>query len=266
MNDYPDDSHAAIEAMVRAGDPAQAAEWADRARALGRNLAVASGELRKVIASVPAAWSDGPASGRMIADLTAVADHLELVADLLAGQSASCAGLISDAAATLAAAQGASGSDHGPGDALMGAGRGDIGLGRIDGRIVLLDAARLAAGERATLLDDRYRTVLARLTPPPLIPGAVLGAGGIGNADGRRADPTPVRPRPEAPGATPIGQSGHPDPAASSGIATNPAMGTGALVGGAGDWRQTWLVEDRDLYGTGPSVQPVIGGTASWET
>ncbi|MDB4967481.1 MAG: hypothetical protein JWN44_3170, partial [Myxococcales bacterium] len=29
---------------------------------------------------------------------------------------------------------------------------------------------------------------------------------------------------------------------------------------GADDWRHTWLVEDRDLYATGPSVQPVIGG------
>jgi len=51
-----------------------------------------------------------------------------------------------------------------------------------------------------------------------------------------------------------------PGSAMTPGIATNPGIGAGAMVGGADDWRHTWLVEDRDLYATGPSVRPVIGG------
>ena len=120
----------------------------------------------------------------------------------------------------------------------------------MDGRIVLLDASRLAAGEPATLLDERYRTVLARLTPPPQPPRPVLDA---------RADVVPTdQPGPTA-DATP-GIAANPGTAINPGIATNPGIGAGAMVGGADDWRHTWLVEDRDLYATGPSVQPVIGG------
>jgi hypothetical protein len=44
MNDYPDLSHPAIDAMMRAGDPAQAAEWAERARLLGRRRRAANGD------------------------------------------------------------------------------------------------------------------------------------------------------------------------------------------------------------------------------
>src|SRR6478609_10937069 len=134
MNDYADHAHARIDAMLWAGDPTHTAEWADRARVIGRSLAVAAGRLRAVIARVPAAWSDGPASDRMIADLTVVAGHLEQVADLLTGQPASCAGLVSDAVTALAAAQGPA-----PLQASVGSGLGDIGLGRTDGRIILLD-------------------------------------------------------------------------------------------------------------------------------
>ena len=47
MNDYPDLSHPAIDAMMRAGDPAQAAEWAERARLLGRNLSAAAGSCER---------------------------------------------------------------------------------------------------------------------------------------------------------------------------------------------------------------------------
>ena len=174
MNDYPDLSHPAIDAMMRAGDPAQAAEWAERARLLGRNLSAAAGELRTVIAMVPATWSDGTGSSRMIAELTAVADRLELLADLLAGQPASCAGLIGEAASALAAAQESSdaapAAGNGPAEYSVAGRRdlratADIALGRMDGRIVLLDAARLAAGERATLLDERYRTVTGQADP-----------------------------------------------------------------------------------------------------
>jgi hypothetical protein len=251
MNDYPDLSHPAIDAMMRAGDPAQAAEWAERARLLGRNLSAAAGELRTVIAMVPVTWSDGTGSSRMVAELTVVADRLDLLADLLAGQPASCAGLIGEAASALAAAQDSSDAapGNGPADYSVAGRRhsrasADIALGRMDGRIVLLDAARLAAGERATLLDERYRTVLARLTPPPQPPLSVLDA---------RDDVAPSdQPRPTA-DATP-GMATNP------GIATNPGLGAGAMVGGADDWRHTWLVEDRDLYATGPSVEPVVGG------
>jgi hypothetical protein len=43
-------------------------------------------------------------------------------------------------------------------------------------------------------------------------------------------------------------------------VATNPGIGAGAVLGSADDRRQTWLIEDRDLYATGPAVPPVIGG------
>jgi len=260
MNDYADHAHARIDAMLWAGDPTHTAEWADRARVIGRSLAVAAGRLRAVIARVPAAWSDGPASDRMIADLTVVAGHLEQVADLLTGQPASCAGLVSDAVTALAAAQGPA-----PLQASVGSGLGDIGLGRTDGRIILLDAPRLAAGERATQLDDRYRTALARLPPPPGAPREVLDAAGIGAHSSAEASIGPTGARSEAQVGAPIDQ----DPATSAatpGMATNPAMGVGAVPGLTGGWRHTWLVEDRDLYGTGPSVQPVIGGVLSVET
>jgi hypothetical protein len=259
MNDYPDLSHPAIDAMMRAGDPAQAAEWAERARLLGRNLSAAAGELRTVIAMVPATWSDGTGSSRMVAELTVVADRLDLLADLLAGQPASCAGLIGEAASALALAQESSdaapAAGNGPAEYSVAGRRdlraaADIALGRRDGRIVLLDAARLAAGERATLLDERYRTVLARLTPPPQPPRQVPDArGDVAPADQPRpmADATPGT-------ATNLGSAMNP------GSATNPGIGAGAMVGGADDWRHTWLVEDRDLYATGPSVRPVIGG------
>lgn len=40
-------------------------------------------------------------------------------------------------------------------------------------------------------------------------------------------------------------------------------MAPGAVIGGGetGGYRVTWLVEDRDLYRTGPTVRPVIDGT-----
>jgi hypothetical protein len=241
--------------MMRAGDPTQATEWVERVRGLGRNLAAAAAELRSMIATVPAAWSDGPGSSRMIADLTAVAGHLQLLADLLAGRPASSAGLISEAASWLAAAQAAADAASAPGTGpaeSFGTWRRDIALGRMDGQIVLLDAARLAAGERATLLDDRYRTALARLTAPPQPSRAVLDAGGA-VAPTDHAGPTTDT----APGtATNPGIGIGADPA----IGANPGVGPGAMSGGAADWRQTWFVEDRDLYATGPSVQPVIGG------
>jgi hypothetical protein len=129
----------------------------------------------------------------MIADLTAVADHLQLLADLLAGQPASSGGLISEAASWLAAAQAAADAASAPGTGSaesFGTGRRDIALGRMDGH-----------------RDE---------------PGIGIGA--------------------------------------NPGTGANPGVGPGAMSGGAADWRQTWLVEDRDLYATGPSVQPVTGG------
>jgi len=42
-------------------------------------------------------------------------------------------------------------------------------------------------------------------------------------------------------------------------------MAPGSVIGGGetGGYRVTWLVEDRDLYRTGPTVRPVIDGQAA---
>jgi len=54
-----------------------------------------------------------------------------------------------------------------------------------------------------------------------------------------------------------IGLSGRPLPGSAGYLPGGPAA-AGSAIGGAHAYRVTWLVEDRDLYGVGPTVAPVI--------
>ncbi|MET0966419.1 MAG: hypothetical protein ABWZ02_08495 [Nakamurella sp.] len=82
--------------------------------------------------------------------------------------------------------------------------------------------------------------------------GSGTGSGGVGSAGHGAGGPNPLVQGGQ------IGQSGRPAPG-TAGYGSGRLVAPGASIGGGQqDARVTWLVEDRDLYGIGPSVAAVI--------
>ena len=170
MNDYLGASHEAIFDMVQEGEPGQSAAWARCVTGVSRDLGSLLESLREHSVRISSVWSDGVGSVRLTADLNAVIDYLQVLADGLSGQSASYADITLQAAADLAAAQPPSVMPPPPS-------RSPAELS-----IAPSQAAWITAGETATTLDNQYRTALARLTPPPEPPPIVLVAATAGEA------------------------------------------------------------------------------------
>ena len=125
-------------------------------------------------------------------------DYLDVLADGLSGQSSSYSDVVGQAGADLAAAQPPAVLPPPPPPGLsVGSLQADkhqsivaMSLNPIadpiamqnmeasyNARIDAAVAAQQLAGQTATSLDERYRTVLARLTPPPEPPASVSDAG-----------------------------------------------------------------------------------------
>ncbi len=196
MNDYLGTSHEAIFYMVHEGEPGEATAWARCVTGVSRDLGSQLESLREHSARISSVWSDGAGSVRLTADLNAVIDYLQVLADGLFGQSASYADLTMQAAADLAAAQPPSVLPPPPSGSPAGLSAGsrridgswlepaviDLQTGQMAHQIAATQAAWIKAGETATTLDNQYRTALARLTPPPAPPPIVLNAATGGEA------------------------------------------------------------------------------------
>jgi hypothetical protein len=254
VNDYLGTSHEAIYNMVQKGEPGQSNRWATDVSGIGRDLGTQIASLREQCALIETAWSDGVGSVRLTADLGAVIDYLQVLADGLSGQSASYSNLTVQAAADLAAAQPPSALPPPPvatptldlSASIQQINGSPVDLAVAQQQVAELErvkaanhAAWLKAGETATTLDNEYRTAIARLTPPPEPPSIVLDAA---TADGA------VDPR----------------------AATESAAGVGVSAGGSGQHPATggsvsgWSVDRYLPAGTsGGSVgQAVPSGTS----
>ena len=196
MNDYLGTSHEAIYEMVRTGEPGLSQTWAGKICSVSRDLGSQLASLRDQWASIGSVWSDGFGSVRLTAELGAVIDYLQVLADGLSGQSASYADITVQAAADLSAAQPPSALPPPPATspATLSAKYRQIASSPLDqavkdaqvvqvaNQIAANQAAWLKAGETATTLDNEYRTALARLTPPPEPPPIVVDAAAVGAA------------------------------------------------------------------------------------
>ena len=199
MNDYAATSHEAIYAMVKAGRPGQVNGYAAAVNDIRNQLGGHIAGLREQLEQLPSVWSDGAGSERLTTDLGAVSNYLEVLADGLSGQSSSYADLVTQAAADLTAAQPPAVLPPPPPPGLdVGSLQSDkhmsvmaVGMNpaappgqlqmveaNYDARIDAAVAAQQLAGQTATTLDNKYRTVLARLTPPPEPPATVTEAAG----------------------------------------------------------------------------------------
>ena len=196
MNDYLWASHEAIFDMVHEGEPGRSAAWARCVTGVSRDLGSQLESLREHSARISSVWSDGVGSVRLTADLNAVIDYLQVLADGLSGQSASYADITVQAAADLAAAQPPSvlppppsrspaelsTEDRRIDGSWLEPAVIDLQTGHMAHEIAASQAAWIKAGETATTLDNQYRTALARLTPPPEPPPMVLNAATAGGA------------------------------------------------------------------------------------
>jgi hypothetical protein len=216
MNDYLGTSHEAIYDMVQLGEPGQSHGWARDVSDISRELGTQIADLREQCARIASVWSDGVGSVRLTADLGAVIEYLQVLADGMSGQSASYANLTVQAAADLAAAQPPSVLPPPPvvstvdlnaearqiTAASVAPGVKEAEVAQLTREIAANQAARIKAGETATRLDNEYRTALARLTPPPEPPPIVLDAASAGGAPDPALPTKPVAAESLSPGGS----------------------------------------------------------------
>ncbi|MET0864033.1 MAG: hypothetical protein ABWZ98_06840 [Nakamurella sp.] len=236
MNDYAGTSHEAIYAMVKAGQPGQVNSYAGKVNGIRNRLGAHIAGLREQLAQLPMVWSDGAGSERLTGDLTAISEYLDVLANGLSGQPSSYSNLVTQAAADLSAALPPAvlppppppGSDSSSlqsekHESMMAMGlnpaitpgQTEVVAASYDAKIAQAEQARQLAGETATTLDNSYRTLLARLTPPAEPPATVAEA----------ASTSPVAP--------PAGTGPAGDPAAMAGLAGG---GTGTGGGSVDDF------------------------------
>lgn len=255
MNDYLGTSHEAIYEMVQAGEPGQSQTWAGKISGVSRDLGSQLASLREQCGLISSVWSDGVGSVRLTADLVAVIDYLQVLADGLSGQSASYADITVQAAADLAAAQPPSALPPPPlrSPAELTAQYRQIDGSSMDPEVKALQTAQVAAqvatnqaawvkaGETATRLDNEYRTALARLTPPQEPPPIVLDAASAGGA----VDP------PSSTGS-----------AAATGVSAGVPALRAAPAAALGGWSVDRYLPGASTAGVISAGQPVVGGSS----
>ena len=255
MNDYLGTSHEAIYEMVQAGEPGQSQTWAGKISSVSRDLGSQLASLREQCGLISSVWSDGVGSVRLTADLAAVIDYLQVLADGLSGQSASYADITVQAAADLAAAQPPSALPPPPlrSPAELTAQFRQIDGSSVDPEVKAVQTAQVAAqvatnqaawvkaGETATRLDNEYRTALARLTPPPEPPPIVLDAATAGGA----VDP------PSSTGS-----------AAATGVSAGVPALRAAPAAALGGWSVDRYLPGGSTAGVISTGQPVVGGSS----